>query len=249
MIDDLGRGTTAPNEGMTLSVIVPAYNEEKSIAAAIGTYMSALSRLRVGFELIIVDDSSTDGTGAIADHCATADARIRVVHNVVNVNVGTSILIGYKLARGKIVTHNAVDLPFDPAELERILPMFDQDPDLMMVVVCRTNRTAHSPWRKVTSFVHHWLVRLLYWSRLPDMNFVQVVRRSALDKLPVRARSPAFVTPEMIIRARDAGMRILHYRAAFRRREVGQGNFGKIRDILWTLSDMVSFWSERRARR
>jgi hypothetical protein len=118
---------------------------------------------------------------------------------------------------------------------------------MAMVVVGRTDRSAHSLWRKTTSIVHYWMVRTLFWSALPDMNFVQVCRRSAIDGLGVRARSPAFVAPEMIIRARDAGLKIGHVTAIFHSRKVGKGKFGKPRDILWTLADMMSFWLERRA--
>jgi hypothetical protein len=146
-----------------------------------------------------------------------------------------------RAARGRIITHNAMDLPFDPNDLSRVLPMFDQAD---VVVVVRTGRTAHSPWRKITSFVHHWMVRLLFWIDIRDMNFVQAYRRKVLEQLPVRATSPAFVTPELIIRARRAAYRIVEIEADFHRRQFGSGSFGKPRDILWTFSDMLSFWLE-----
>jgi len=237
---------TQPAESETrLSVVVPGYNESASIAAALERYRRALDALGVSYEVIVIDDASTDDTGAIADAFAAANPRFRVIRNPLNVNVGQSILIGYRIAQGEIVTHNAVDLPFDPADLARVLPMFD-DPELAMVVVSRTDRSAHSLWRKLTSLGHHWMVRALFWSALPDMNFVQVCRRSAVADLGVRARSPAFVTPEMIIRARDAGLKIGHFAATFHARKAGEAKFGKPRDILWTLADMLSFRLERR---
>jgi glycosyltransferase involved in cell wall biosynthesis len=232
-------------ENVRLSVVIPGYNEQMNICDAVERCKQALDRIGVAYEIIIVDDASPDDTGAIADALATADARVRVVHNPINLNVGISILIGYQAARGELVTHNAMDLPFDPEDLARILPLFD-DPELAMVVVARTNRAAHSFWRKTTSLVHHWLVRALFWSALPDMNFVQVCRRSAVLGLGVRARSPAFVTPEMIIRARDAGLKIAQLNATFHPRMKGKAKFGKPRDILWVLVDMISFRLERR---
>ena len=113
------------------------------------------------------------------------------------------------------------------------------------MIVRRTDRSAHSPYRKLTSLVHYWLVRLLFRVPFRDMNFVQVYKGDVLRALKVKAKSPAFVTPEILIRARDRGFRITEVEAPFHRRERGQASYGKPRDILWTLSDMLSFWIER----
>ncbi|MCZ7660914.1 MAG: glycosyltransferase family 2 protein [Xanthobacteraceae bacterium] len=231
-----------------LTIVIPAYLEQMNIRHAIDRCKIALAEMEISYEILIVDDASPDETGAIADSLAAEDPHVRVIHNLVNVNVGTSILIGYRAARGVLVTHNAMDLPFDPRDLGRILTLF-KDPEMALVVVSRTDRSAHSLWRKTTSFLHHWLIRLLFWSALPDMNFVQVCKRSAVLELGVRARSPAFVTPEMIIRAREAGLKIGHVEATFHPRRQGEAKFGKPRDILWTLADMISFRLEHRARR
>jgi glycosyltransferase involved in cell wall biosynthesis len=235
-------------EEVMLSVVIPGFNEQQSIRLAIETCRKALDHQGISHEILIVDDASTDGTGAIADALAATDPAVRVIHNPINLNVGASILIGYRAARGRLVTHNAMDLPFDPSDLHRILPRFD-DPSLAMVVVARIDRSAHSVWRKVTSIVHHWIVRTLFLVDVSDMNFVQVVRRSVANELGVRARSPAFVTPEMIIRARRAGVRMEEVEAVFHHRKVGKGHFGKPRDILWALADIASFWLEGRGLR
>ena len=81
------------------------------------------------------------------------------------------------------------------------------------------------------------------------MNFVQAYRREVIRAVPVKAKSPAFVTPEILIRARDLGFRIAEIRAPFLRRERGAPSYGKPRDILWTLGDMIGFWQERHSSR
>lgn len=232
------------HDELCLSVVLPGYAEEDNILTAVTACQTALNSLGVSYEIIIIDDASPDRTGEIADELAAAHAEIRVIHNPINLNVGASILIGYRAARGKLVTHNAMDLPFDLMDLGLIIPLFD-DPALGLVVVSRTDRTAHSVWRKITSLVHYWMVRTLFWVALPDMNFVQVCRRSVVNALPVRARSPAFVTPEMIMRVRDSGYRIAEVSAVFHSRKQGEAKFGRPRDILWTFADLISYWLER----
>jgi hypothetical protein len=160
--------------------------------------------------------------------------------------VGTSLWIGMRAAQCDLVLHNAMDFPFDLADLERVLPLF---PEWDVVVVARTDRSAHSHYRKVTSAVHHWLIRLLFRVKLHDLNFVQVYKREVLGNVAVKARSPAFVTPELLIRAADQGFKITEVRAPFHPRRQGMAHYGKCRDILWALADMLSFWWERKRTR
>lgn len=227
-----------------VTVVLPGYNEERNIEGAVERCLDALKNLRVTHEVIVVNDASTDRTGQIADALASRDGAVRVIHNPINLNVGISVLIGMRAARGRFVTHNSMDLPFAPEDYARMLPLLD---GADVVVAVRTGRAAHSPWRRITSWVHHWLVRGLFWVGVRDMNFVQAYRRESLSRLHVKAKSPAFVTPELIIRAKRQGMRIVEMDAEFHRRRVGTGAFGKPRDILWTLSDMMSFWLEGRS--
>ena len=232
--------STSPS-GVELSIVIPGYNEEENVEATVVRCLGALAKLGVRHEIIIVNDASTDRTGEIADSLAAKNKAVCVIHNPVNLNVGMSVLIGMRAARGGVVMHNSMDLPFDPDDIGRVLELAK---NADVVVVVRTGREAHSLWRKVTSLVHHWMVRILFWIDIRDMNFVQAYRREVLQSLPVKSKSPAFVTPELIIRAKRAGYHMVEFEAAFHRRKLGSANFGRPRDILWTFSDMLSFWLE-----
>lgn len=227
--------------GVDVSVVIPGYNEERNVENAVTQCLRALEKLECRHEIVVVNDASTDRTGEVADSLAARFPTVRVIHNPINLNVGISVLIGMRAAKGGLIMHNSMDLPFDPHDIGRAVKVA-READV--VVVVRTGREAHSLWRQLTSFVHHWMVRILFWTDVRDMNFVQVYRREVLQSLPVKAKSPAFVTPELIIRAKRAGYRMVEIEAKFHRREFGSANFGRPRDILWTLSDMLSFWLE-----
>jgi glycosyltransferase involved in cell wall biosynthesis len=227
--------------GMT--VLLPAYNETANVEETVRRCLDVLRRFTDQPEVLVIDDGSTDDTGAIADRIAQEESAVRVVHNPVNLGVGSSLLVGMRAARGDLVLHNAMDYPFDMADLARVLPLF---PANDVVIIVRTNRAAHSPWRKVTSLVHFWLIRVLFRVSFRDMNFVQVYKKEVLANLRVKARSPTFVTPELLIRARDRGYRFAEVEAVFHPRHRGQASYGKPRDILWALADMLSFWLEGR---
>jgi glycosyltransferase involved in cell wall biosynthesis len=232
-----------PQTSHSLTLLMPGYNEEANVEEAIQRCLRVLPDLVARYEVIIVDDGSTDRTPELADRLAQESPFVRVIHNPVNLSVGISLLIGMKAASCDLVLHNAMDYPFDLADLDRILPLF---PEWDVVVVARTNREAHSAYRKLTSLVNYWLIRLLFRAPFGDMNFVQVYKREVLQALRVKAKSPAFVTPELLIRAREHGFKITEVEAVFHRRHKGKASFGKPRDILWTLADMLSFWLERR---
>jgi dolichol-phosphate mannosyltransferase len=232
--------------GPELSLALPCYNEEANLRPTLEKCARALAALTPSYEIVLVDDASTDGTAVLAAQIAAELPSLRVITNPVNLGAGTSVLIGLRSTRGAVVVHNSMDYPFDLEELRNVLPLF---PRHDVVVVERRDRSAHSHYRKVTSLAHYWLVRMLFGVPFHDMNFVQAYKREVVDSIRVKARSPAFVTPELLIRARDRGFSIAEVIATFHPRTRGMASYGKPRDILWALADVFSFWLERRKER
>jgi len=225
-----------------ISVVIPGYNEEQSIEETVRKSIDHLALFSNQYEIIIVNDGSTDRTTEIAERLQAENSTVRVIHNPINLGVGISLLIGLHTAKYELVLHNAMDYPFDLKDLDKVLPLF---PEWDVVVIVRTDRSAHSWYRKLTSVVHHGLIRLLFWVNLKDFNFVQVYKKEVIDAIRVDAQSPSFVTPELIIKARDAGFKITAIEIPFHLRLKGEVKLGKPRHIFWALADMLSFWLKR----
>jgi glycosyltransferase involved in cell wall biosynthesis len=215
---------------------MPGLNEEANVVRAVERAVAALERCARDFEVIVIDDGSRDRTAELAAAVAARDPRVRVLRNGRNLNYGLSLLRGIAAARCEWVLHEPMDLPLDPGEIERIGPALD---GADVVVVVRHDRSAHPPWRKLTSWTNHWLLRILFRPRAADLNFVQFYRRAWVQEVPVRSTSPAFVTPELILRAERTGRCVREVPAAFLRRDRGKAHFGRPKDILWTLRDML----------
>lgn len=213
-------------------------NEEMNVERAVGRMVQSLERFTDEFEVIIINDGSTDRTPQIADEMAGKDARIRVVHNERNVNYGISLARGIQAARCEWILHDGMDLPLAPEDIDQFTPYFHESD---VLVARRINRAAHSPWRKVTSWTNNMLLRILFAPKTADLNFVQFYRRSYAQSVQLVSTSPAFVTPELIIRAERSGRRVREVTIEFRRRTGGKAHFGKLHDIMWTLKDMLRF--------
>jgi glycosyltransferase involved in cell wall biosynthesis len=215
---------------------MPGYNEETNVERAVRRAATALEQTGLDFEILVINDGSTDRTGEIAEQLATENRRIRVLHNERNVNYGVSLRRGIEAARCDWILHDGMDLPLAPEEVGEISRLFD---DADVVVMRRLDLGAHPPWRKLTSRVNNLLLRVLFRPRAADLNFVQFYRRSWVQSVKLMSTSPAFVTPELILRAERSGRRVREVGAVFQRREAGRGHFGKPKDVLWTLQDML----------
>ena len=222
--------------GLSLTLLMPGLNEEANVERAVRRACAALERHADEFEILVIDDGSNDQTGAIAERLAAENPRVRVLHNERNLNYGISLARGIRAARCEWILHDGMDLPLAPEDLPRFAAHFGEAD---VIVVRRTSRAAHSSWRKLTSWTNNALLRLLFAPRARDLNFVQFYRRSWVQGVRIASTSPAFVTPELILRAERTGRPVREVEAEFRRREAGRAHFGRPRDIAWTLRDML----------
>jgi dolichol-phosphate mannosyltransferase len=227
---------------MGVSVIFAAYNEEMNITATMAKALDAMRGMDRDFEIIIVDDKSKDATGQIADQLAAANPEIRVLHNEVNMGQGASLVRGFQQARFELVTHNAMDYPFDLCDLPKML-QYCGEADI--ISASRTARPGYSAYRMLTSAVHKLLLHTLFPLKLNDYNFVQIYPRSVWEAIRVEARSTAFLTPEAMIRAHDMGYRVKEVEIEYHPRLAGEATSGKPKVIIHTLRDMFSFWWKR----
>jgi len=199
----------------SLTIFFPAWNEEDSIERAVDAAREACDRLvttgEIGtYEILIIDDASTDRTPEITDQLATADARVRVVHHATNRKLGGSLKTGFTEATGELVLYTDSDLPFDMAELDkavRLLRIYDAD----VVSAYRFDRTGEGPRRLVYSYAYNQLIQMLFGLRLRDKNFAfKLVRRVVLQNVDLQSEG-SFIDVELLARAQRLGFHIVQF--------------------------------------
>src|SRR5262249_49272577 len=147
-----------------LSLVIPAFNEEHGIAPAISEANDALSQMADKYEVLIVDDGSSDQTRSVAEREAQQRPHVRILHHEHNRGYGAALRTGFEAARFDLVAFTDADCQFDLRDLSRLAPLAEQAP---IVVGFRHER--QDPWlRKFLSRGYNFLARLLLGTRVRD---------------------------------------------------------------------------------
>lgn len=221
-----------------LTIIMPVFNEEENLPQVMTILGQNLSQWVQSYEILIVDDGSTDNTAVIAQELSSADSRIRILRHPENRGPGSGIITGLADARGRLVT-------FIPADLAITL---DQFPEYLeaakeadLVIGIRSDRSDYSILRKINSYAYIGLIKLLFQMKQRQFNYVHLYRRSIFADIDVWSDG-VFVTAEIMIRGRDHGFRLKEVEIDYVPRTSGKASCGKPGIILKTFKDLLVFW-------
>lgn len=233
-----------------LSVVIPMWNELEMLPRTVTAMTAQLDRLVEhgvlgNFELVVVDDASTDGCGELADKLAAADPRIVVRHHEVNRKLGGSIRTGLAAASGELVLYTDADLPFDPAEIRQaihLLDLYEAD----VVAAYRLQRKGEGPLRFFYSYVYNTLVNTLLGLRIRDVNFAfKLVRRWVLDSVELQSEG-SLIDAELLARARNEGAEIIQFGVDYFPRTRGISTLSSPAVIVTMLRELVALGAELR---
>jgi glycosyltransferase involved in cell wall biosynthesis len=231
----------------------PVWNEEAIIERTVAAAVEAGDRLvEEGevdtYEILLVDDASTDRTPVMLDAMAEADPRLRVIHHPQNRKLGGTLKTGFAEARGDVVLYTDADLPFDLVDVVRamrLLRVYDAD----IVSAYRLDRTGEGPRRAAYSYAYNLLVRTALRLRVRDVNFAfKLVRRSVLDKVQLRSEG-SFIDAELLSRAEAAGFTTIQFGVDYFPRTRGQSTLSSPAVIGTILREMATLAPELRALR
>jgi glycosyltransferase involved in cell wall biosynthesis len=226
-----------------LSVFFPMWNEQDYIERAIDAAREECEDLMAGgdiidYEVIIIDDASTDATPEIAERIASADHRVRVVRHPENRKLGGSMKSGFAAATGDLVLYTDADLPFDMHDVHkamRLLRYYDAD----MVSAYRFDRTGEGYVRTVYSFFYNLMVRVLFGVRMRDINFAFKLCRTDIFRRVELKSEGSFIDAELVVKAQKHGYTVIQF---------GVDYFPRTRGVSTLSSPSVIFKILREAR-
>jgi glycosyltransferase involved in cell wall biosynthesis len=216
-----------------LSVVVPLFNEAESLEELHSEIRSVCDRNRIPFEVLYVDDGSTDGSFEVLEKIHRGDPRAKAVQFRRNCGKSEALAAGFRLAQGDVVVTMDADLQDDPAEIPGLLAKLDQGYDL----VSGWKKTRRDPLSKrLPSKFFNRTTSLLTGIRLHDFNCgLKAYRREAAKTIQVYGELHRYI-PAL---AKWHGFRISELEVNHRPRKFGKTKFGASRYLTGML-DLIT---------
>ncbi len=204
---------------MLLSVIIPAYNEETTIAAVINQVKSVELPEALRKEIIVVNDGSKDKTADMLSHYQ-GQANMTIVHQA-HAGKTAALLTGINNAKGDVFLIQDADLEYDPAQYPKLLePILKGEAEIVYGSRFLGTIKGMEPMNRLANMVSNGTFRLLYGEHISDINTCyKVFTRRAFEGIVIKARNFAFET-EITVKFLKKGLKIkevpIHYCARSR---------------------------------
>ncbi|MDD3726341.1 MAG: glycosyltransferase family 2 protein [Candidatus Ratteibacteria bacterium] len=222
----------------SISVILPAYNEEENIATAIISIKDFLAVLCDNYEVIVVNDGSSDKTGERAEHFARQDpSHVRVFHHSSNKGYGTALKTGFSNARYEYIFYTDSDNQFDIKELKNFLPLIEK----YDIVIGYRIKRKDSLLRIFLSKGYNYLIFLLFHLKVKDVDCsFKLFHRYVLDAIKIEC-DDFFIDTEFLVRAKKAGFYIAEQGVSHYPRKQGKTTV-RPGHIIKTLITIAKMW-------
>ncbi|MCA9174109.1 MAG: glycosyltransferase [Planctomycetales bacterium] len=228
---------TAGETGAGLSLVIPAFNEAEVIEQAVTEATCALAGLVPQYEILVVDDGSTDATSALVEKICQRDSRVKLIRHVENQGYGAALRTGFAAATGDLVAFTDADCQFDLSELDRFL-LLARSYD----AVCGYRIDRKDGWlRCLYSVVYNLIVRLLLGIRVRDVDCaLKVFRRECLLKTTIGTEG-FLVNSDLLTQIRRAGGSIVEVGVSHRPRAAGRSTVS-VRHVPVVLTSLTRYW-------
>jgi len=228
---------------MELSLIVPLYNEAESIEPLYEAIVQTMAPLDITYEILFVDDGSTDKTYSKARELAHTDPHLRVIRFRKNYGQTPAMTAGFDQARGTILITMDGDLQNDPADIPEFIGKIEEGYDV--VVGWRHRRQDKLITRKIPSTIANWLIGKVTGVPIKDNGCsLKAYRAKIIKNVPLYSEMHRFI-PAMtsIAGARIAEIKVRHHARRFGVSKYGLSRIYKVLLDLVIIKTIVSFTS------
>lgn len=222
----------------SLSLVLPAHNEEANIEAVVNHALDVLPKYTDEFEIIVVNDGSKDRTKAILDQLSAEDARVKPVHHAVNRGYGGALISGFNATSGAYVMFMDADRQFDIADIRNLSPfvaLFD--------VVAGFRMERNDPIiRRINAEVFNIAVRILFGVHMRDIDCAfKIFDGPMLRSLDLSAPG-ALINAEIQAKLRRQGASIVQVGVHHYPRVAGTATGGSLKVILKAMWETIVLW-------
>lgn len=233
---EIHSGEDRPQAG--ISVFFPCYNEQDNVGKTVEKALVVLEKLDMDFEVIIIDDGSSDNTGRIADELAGRDERIKVVHHPSNLGYGAALQSGFAAAAKELVFYTDGDGQFDISEMPPLMPLMEQ----YDIVSCYRLNRQDSLVRKINGWCWTKLVCLLFGMKIRDIDCAfKLYKRKIFEGMSLSSTG-ALIDTEVLARASRKGYLITQKGVHHYPRTAGSQTGANLRVILRAFRELFMLY-------
>jgi glycosyltransferase involved in cell wall biosynthesis len=221
------------------------FNERENIGHTLEIVSEALARHASSYEIVVVDDASTDESAAIVRAASAGNPRIRLLTHERNRKLGATLRTGIRAATKELVLYTDADLPVDPEEIGRaIRAMRVTRADV--IAGYRFDRVPEGIRRTVYSRTYNALIGLLFGWPFRDINFAfKLFRREVLEAVEIRSEG-SLVDAELIIKAKNRGFIVQQIGLDYFPRAFGRSHLSSIGVILRIFVELARLYPDMR---
>jgi glycosyltransferase involved in cell wall biosynthesis len=227
-------------ERKSLSFVLPAYNEEDNIEQAVRAVVRAAEGIDLAdYEVVVVNDGSSDRTAEILERLKAESPRIRPIHHPANLGYADALRTGFTSARMPYVFYTDSDLQFDVREVKNLLPAIE-DYD----IVCGFRIYRYDPLTRLfLAWAYNLLARTIFRLRVRDIDCAfKLFRREVFDAIQIRSKK-FFVDTEVLAKARRHGFKMTEIGVRHYPRAGGKSTV-RASHVFSTLRELAKMWLE-----
>lgn len=222
----------------SISLFFPVYKDEATVERVAQKALSILPSLCSEYEIIIVDDSSPDRAGEIADELASINERIRVIHHPINLGYGAAIQTGLNACKNDLICMIDGDDEYDVNDIKKLMKVIKH----YDLIITFRYKKLYSSKRIFISWVYNILLRFLFNTRFRDISTgLRLLRRSMIQDIDMISNSP-FIGAEITIKALYKGYSIGEVGIQTFPRDFGKGSSVTRTNIIATIRDMLKVY-------
>jgi len=232
-------------KNFSISVFFPVYNDEKTIPKLISTIVPILKRVSNDYEIILVNDCSTDNSGKVIERLAKKYKKIKVIHHKQNKGYGGALKTGFSNAKKEWVFYTDGDGQYDVRELKKIIPLMDHADVVNGYKIKRSDSYS----RKFFGALYKYLVNFLFGLRMKDVDCdFRLMKRKVFNGIKLESNS-GFMVAEMMSKIQKNGFKIKEVPVHHYSRLEGRSQFFKISRVINVFSELFIQWRKMISKR
>lgn len=227
------------NRKPSVSVFFPCYNDEKGITKLILAAFELLPKIANSYEVIVVDDGSTDYSRKKLTELAKRNRRLKLKFHEKNLGYGGTLITGFKSARYDLIFYTDGDGQYDVSELPILISLMS--PDVSFINGVKMAR--HDPsYRIVIGNLYSFLARWLFWLPIHDVDCdFRLIRKNLVDKLNLESQGGS-ICVELVKKAQRHGGKFKEVSIHHKAREFGSSQFFVPKHLFRTFWELCSLW-------